>query len=277
MRNLFILLWKNNFFILFLLIESFCAFLIVQNNNFQHASFINSTNEVAAHIHSVVSEITDYINLRASNEALARENAGLRSFMPDIFYVDSVQKKITNDSVYKQQYTFMPAKVINNSTNRRNNYLTLDKGSAQGVKPEMGVISSKGIVGIVKDVSEHFCSVISILHKDSRISTKIKKSSYIGSLVWEGYKSDYATLNDIPKHVILAKGDTLITSSFSAIFPEGILIGTIADFEPRAGDNFYSIDVKLSTDFNNLNYVYIVNNIFKEEQKKLEETQAHDH
>ncbi len=276
MRNLFILLWKYNYFILFLLIESFCSYLIVQNNNFQHASFINSTNEVAANVHSVVSEITEYINLKASNEALARENAGLRSFMPDIFYIDSVQKRIVNDSVYKQQYSFMPAKVINNSTNRRNNYLTLDKGSAQGVKPEMGIVSSKGIVGIVKDVSDHFCSVMSVLHKDSRISTKIKKSSYIGSLVWDGYNAGYATLKDIPKHVILSKGDTLVTSSFSAIFPEGIMIGVIDNFEPKAGDNFYSIEVKLSTDFNNLSYVYIVNNVLKDEQKKLEEPQAHD-
>lgn len=276
MRNLFILLWKYNFFILFLLIEFFCAYLVVQNNNFQRASFINSTNKVAAGIQSVVSEITEYIRLRATNDALARQNAGLKSFMPDVFYIDSVQKKIVNDSSYKQQYTFMPAKVINNSTNRRNNYLTLNRGSIQGVKPEMGVISANGVVGIVKDVSLHFCSVISILHKDARISTKIKKSSYIGSLVWEGFHADYAKLKDIPKHVKLAKGDTLVTSSFSAIFPEGVMVGIIDTFEPKAGDNFYSIDVKLSTDFDNLSYVYIVTNVLKEEQRILEEPLAHD-
>ncbi len=256
--------------------EVFCAYLIVQNNNFQHASFINSTNRAAATIQSVVSDITEYISLRTTNDALSRENAGLRSFMPDVFYIDSVQKKIMNDSIFKQQYSFMPAKVINNSTNRRNNYLTLNRGSDQGVKPEMGVISGNGVIGIVKDVSSHFCSVISILHKDSRISTKIKKSSYIGSLVWEGFQAEYAKLKDIPKHVKLAKGDSLVTSSFSAIFPEGIPVGVIDNFEPKAGDNFYSIDVKLSSDFNNLSYVYIITNVLKEEQKKLEEPVSRD-
>ncbi len=275
MRNLFILLWKYNFFILFLLIESFCAYLIVQNDNFQHASFINSTNKVAANVHETVSDITDYINLRTTNDALSRENAGLRTMMPDVFYMDSVQKKLANDSAYKQQYTFMTAKVINNSTNRRNNYLTLNKGSSQGVMPEMGVVTTQGIVGIVKDVSEHFCSVISVLHKDSRISTKIKKNGYIGSLVWEGYNAGYATLKDIPKHVKLAVGDSLVTSSFSAIFPEGIMIGVIEKYDSKPGD-FYVIDVKLATDFSNLSYVYIVTNVLKEEQKKLEEPLAHD-
>ena len=118
--------------------------------------------------------------------------------------------------------------------------------------------------------------MISVLHKDSRISTKIKKNNYIGSLIWEGYKADYATLKDIPKHVKLAVGDTLVTSSFSSIFPEGILIGVIDKFDSKPGD-FYLIDVKLSTDFSNLNYVYLVTNVLKEEQKKLEEPIAHDH
>jgi len=276
MRNLFVILWKYNFFILFLLIEIFCSYLIVQNNNFQHASFVNSSNKVAANVQAVVSDITDYIHLRTINDALARENAGFHSVMPDIFYIDSVQKKLMRDSTYKQQYTFMPAKVINNSTNRRNNYLTLNKGSDQDVKPEMGIVSSEGIVGIVKDVSPHFCTVMSILHKDSHISTKIKKSGYIGSLMWEGTNAEYAVLKDIPKHVKLAKGDTLITSSFSSIFPEGIMIGTINTFDPKSGDNFYSIQVKLSTDFSNLSYVYIVTNVLKEEQKKLEILPSHD-
>jgi rod shape-determining protein MreC len=275
MRNLFILLWKYNFFILFLLAESLCFYLILQNNNFQRASFINSTNKIATTVNGFVSNITEYVNLRTSNDALARENAGLRSLMPDVFYIDSVQQRMEGDTIYKQQYTYMTAKVINNSTNRRNNYLTLNRGSEQGVKGEMGVISTQGIVGIVKDVSPHFCSVMSVLHKDSRISAKIKKNSYIGSLVWEGYNAGHATLKDIPKHVQLEKGDTLVTSAFSAIFPEGIMIGVIEKFDSKPGD-FYLIDVKLSTDFSNLSHVYVVTNVLKEEQKKIEESLAHD-
>jgi rod shape-determining protein MreC len=276
MRNLFLFLWHRNFFILFLLTETFCFYLIVQNSNFHHATFINSTNKGIAKVNEFISSITEYINLKKTNEALARQNAAVHSLLPGAFYIDSVRKKITSDTVYKQQYTYVIAKVINNSVNRRNNYLTLDKGSLQGIKPEMGVICPGGIVGIVKDVSDHFCSVLSVLHKDSRISAKIKKSNYFGSLVWDGYDFRHATLRDIARHVKLQKGDSIVTSSFSSIFPEGVMIGTVEDYKSKPGDNFYVIDINLSTDFSNLTYVYIVNNLMKEEQQQLEVLQKND-
>ena len=271
MRNLFLFLWRHNFFILFLVFESVCIYLISQNSNFHHATVINNTNKLVANMNQGVSSITEYVKLKNTNEALARENAAMHSLVPNVFYIDSVMKRIVNDTLYKQQYTFMVAKVINNSVNRRNNYLTLNKGSVQGVVPEMGVISAEGVVGIVKDVSEHFCSVLSVLHKDMHVSAKMKKNQYIGSLVWDGYDYRRASLKDIARHVPLAKGDTIVTSSFSAIFPEGIMIGTIEDFEAKAGDNFYSITIKLSTDFASLSHVFIVSNLMKEEQRTLEE------
>lgn len=276
MRNLFLFLWRYNFFIFFLLLEVVCGFLIVRNNNFQHASFLNSTNKVAAEVNSVVSSVTDYINLRTTNDALARQNAGLKSLIPDVYYIDSALQRVASDTVLKQQYTFITARVVNNSVNRRNNYLTLNKGASQGIKPEMGVISGDGIVGIVKDVSEHFCSVISFLHKDSRISARIKKSGYIGSMVWGGYDENTGSLNDIAKHVKVAKGDTIVTSSFSSIFPEGILIGIVSDVNSDTGDNFQDIQVRLTTPFGKLSYVYIVSNLLKEEQQALEEPQKND-
>ena len=180
------------------------------------------------------------------------------------------------DTVHKQQYTFVTAKVINNSVNRRNNYLTLNKGGLQGIKPEMGVVCAEGIVGIIKDTSGHFSSVLSLLHKDARISAKVKKSGYIGSLVWDGYDFRHATLKDIALHVKLTRGDSIVTSSFSSIFPEGIMIGTVEDIETKEGDKFYSITVKLSTDFSNLSSVYIVENMLKGEQQSLEEKQTDD-
>ena len=170
----------------------------------------------------------------------------------------------------------MTAKVINNSTNRRNNYLTLNKGSKQGVKPEMGVICSDGIVGIVKDVSEHYCSVISFLHKDSRFSARIKKNGYIGSMVWNGYDETHGTLNDIAKHVKVSKGDTIVTSSYSAIFPDGVFIGIVDEVTSTGGNNFQDITVKLSTPFGKLSYVYIISNLYKDEQKALEEPLKND-
>jgi rod shape-determining protein MreC len=276
MRNLFYFLWKYNFFIFFLLLEVVCALLIVRNNNFQQASVFNSTNRVVTEVNSVVSSITGFINLRTTNDALARQNAGLKSLIPDVYYIDSVLSQVKNDSIYLQQYTFINSRVINNSVNRRNNYLTLNKGSNHGVRPEMGVISGDGIVGIVKDVSDHFCSVMSFLHKDSRISARLKNTGYIGSMVWDGYDETRASLKDIAKHVKVSRGDTIITSSFSAIFPEGILIGIVTDVNPDTGDNFQEITVKLSTSFGKLSYVYIVTNLLKEEQLALEEPQKDD-
>ncbi len=276
MRNLFLFLWKYNFFIFFLLLETLCGYIIVQNNNFKRTTFINSANAIAAKTNTVVSAVTDYINLRATNDALSRENASLKTLLPDVFYIDSALKHISTDTLLKQQFTFMTAKVINNSTNRRNNYLTLNKGSKQGIKPEMGVICSDGIVGIVKDVSEHYSTVISFLHKDSRFSARIKKSGYLGSMVWDGYDETKGTLNDIAKHVKVIKGDTIITSSFSAIFPEGVLVGTVDEVNASGGNNFQDIKVKLSTPFGKLSYVYVISNLFKDEQKALEEPLKND-
>lgn len=276
MRSLFLFLWRYNFFLLFLGMESLSIFLIIRNSNFHRASYINSTNAVVARINETVSSITEYINLSKANEALLRENAALHSLLPGSFYIDSVLKKLVTDTVHRQQYTFVTARVINNSVNRRNNYLTLNKGSLQGIKPEMGVVSAQGVVGIVKDTGLHFSSALSLLHKDTRISAKLKKNGYIGSLVWDGYDFRRALLKDIALHVNLAMGDSVVTSSFSSIFPEGIMIGVVENFEKKEGDKFYTIHIRLSTDFSNLSSVYIVENLMKEEQQQLEAKQTDD-
>ncbi len=261
---------------MFLLFEALCVYLIVQNNSFQRASFINSTNTVVASIYRTVNNITDYIHLKNVNEGLSKENARLHSIMPSSFISMCKDTASVNDTLHKQRYTYMNAKVINNTTNKRNNYLTLDKGYLDGVKPEMAVISSDGVVGIVKDVSPHFSSVLSLLHKETKISARIQKSGYFGPLVWEGGDYRKANLLDIAKHVPLHKGDTIVTSSFSAIFPDGIMIGVIQNFELKPGDVFYTIEVKLSANFGNLTHVYVVENLLKAEQKKLESTFKND-
>lgn len=275
MKNLFALIWRNNFFLLFLILQSICFFLMVSNKKYHQASFLNSTNKAVANVNKLVSAVTQYINLKENNEALSRENAALKSLFPDVFYIDSAQKIVKHDTLYKQQYTFTPARIINNSVNRRNNYLTLDKGTAQGVGPGMAVITSQGIVGVVKDVSEHYSSVMSVLHKEFKLSVRVKKNGYIGSLVWEGYNSAYVTLDYIARHVPVAKGDTIVTSNFSSIFPEGVMVGTIDNVDDVAGD-FFKIRVKLSADLGSLTYVYVVNNLMRNEQVKLEEGQVQD-
>lgn len=276
MRNLFVLLWKNYFIILFLLLEALSFFLIVQNNYYHRANFINSTNKVVAEIYSTVNDVTEYIHLKTVNDALAKENAVLHNKLTDAYWISIKDSNTVKDTLFDQQYTYFSAKVINNSTNKRNNYLTLNKGLKDGVKPEMAVICSNGVVGIVKDVSDHFCSVLSLLHKDTKVSARLKRTGYFGSLVWEGGSYRKASLLDIAKHVPLVKGDTIVTSNFSAIFPEGIMIGTVDHFELKPGDNFYTIEVNLSTNFGNLTHVYIVDNLLKEEQKKLESNFKND-
>jgi rod shape-determining protein MreC len=250
---------------------AFCFFLIVSNNKFQQVSVFNSTNKVVASVMEAVNYIKEYINLKENNASLARENAMLKSLLPESFYDNSVLRTAIDDTLFSQKYSFITARVVNNSINRRSNYLTLDKGTMHGITKDMGVISSSGAVGIVKDVSDHYCTVMSVLHKNTRISTRFKNSSYFGSLLWDGSSSTEATLVEVAKHVNFKVGDTLVTTQFSTIFPEGVMIGTVKSSDIRPGDNFFRITVKLSTNFSNLSHVYIVDNLFKREQLELEQ------
>lgn len=270
MKNLFLLLWRNNFTLAFFALEIYCFFLLVQNNKFQNASAFNASNALVAKSMEGVNYLKEYIHLKDDNASLAEDNARLRNSLKDAIYEKDTLLTTIDDSINHQQYNFITAKVINNSVNRRNNYLTLNKGSMEGIKPEMGVICSDGIVGIVKQVSPHFCTVMSLLHKDTRISAKIKRNEFFGSLVWEGGSPYFASLKEIDKTVPVQKGDTIVTTSFSSIFPAGIMIGRITDARVAAGSNFHDIEVHLSTQFQKLSHVYIINNILKAEQRTLE-------
>lgn len=272
MRGLLLFIGRHHIFFLFLILETFTISLIVRNNRYHNASFFNSTNAVTGTIFKYYSEVTEYLYLKNTNELLAAENAALKT-TTDQAYISYTHKYFrVNDTIYKQKYIYTDARVINNSVNKRNNFLTLDKGSLHGIAPEMGVISPDGVVGIVKDVSANFSSVLSLLNKNTVISSKLKKSGYLGSLTWEGGNPKIALLSDVPKHAVISKGDTVISSGASAIFPEGITLGTIESFSLEPGANFYTIKTDLSTDFARLTYVYIVKNLMKEEQRALEDS-----
>lgn len=276
MRNLIVFIWKHYFFFSFLLLETFCIYLLVQNNYFQRATFINSSNLVAANILETSTNIKHYFNLKTENERLVKENAELRSHSFISFSKLVNDQYTVNDTTFRQKYSYTSAKVVNNSTNRRNNFITLDKGSKHGIKNNMAVITSTGVVGQVKDVSENFCTVMSLLHSKTTISSKIKKDGSYGPLIWGGENFSHATLNDIPTHVRLMKGDTIVTSAYSLTFPENIMIGTVESHERESGKYFYTVNVKLSTDFKKLTHVYIVNNMLKEEQEALEKKTVSD-
>jgi rod shape-determining protein MreC len=276
MRNLITFIWRNYFFFMFLLLEVFCVYLVVQNNYFQRASFVNSSNQASAKILKTSADVEEYFYLKSENEKLARENAELRSRSLVSFSKVVDDKYLVKDTVFRQKYTYTSCKVVNNSTNRRNNFLTLDKGSKHGVKNNMAVITSTGVVGQVKDVSDNFCTVMSLLNSKTTISSKIKKDGSYGPLTWNGEDYRYATLHDIPTHVRLVKGDTIVTSAYSRTFPENIMVGTVESFERKAGEYFYTVVVKLSTEFKKVSHVYIVTNMLKEEQEDLEKRSEGD-
>jgi rod shape-determining protein MreC len=272
MRNLFLFLWRNYFFLLFVLLEMVCFLLMVKNNNYQNASVLNSTNKIVARVYRGVNSVTQYIHLADNNEHLAEENARLRALLPASFYDTSIIRSSKMDTLLNLQYTFIDARVINNSTNRRNNYLTLAKGSNAGIKSEMGVISANGIVGIVKDVSPHYCTVKSFLNTESKVSVRFKNNTYNGSMIWESENSPLeATVIDIPRHVLFKPGDTLVTTTFSPYFPEGVMVGTVQSSNVIPGSNSFTITVNLSTNFSNISHVYVVNNLLKGERKQLED------
>lgn len=282
MRNLWLFLIKYYALFLFLFLEIFALVLLISGNNYQNATVLNSANEVVGNWYQWVNRGEDYLSLTNINDSLTAENQRLKNELKSTYYrskVDSGTFKDTikvNDTLQVKQYYYIAAKVINNSITKRNNYLTLNRGSIHGVHKNMGVICSNGIVGIVKDVSEHFCTVISLLHKDIKISAQTKSTRDFGSLIWDGYNPRKAQLIDIPNHVSVRKGDKVVTTSFSSIFPEGISIGYITDAEIKTGDNFYTVDVELSTPFEHLENVYVIDNRMGVEQKKLEEGLKYD-
>lgn len=271
MRNLIRFLSKNSLVFIFLFLQFIAFLLLVQNNNYQNSKFFNSSNFLIGNLYSTINNVNDYFNLKSVNAELAEQNARLQNQSITSFtkvFGTTVEIK---DTSYHQKYLYTSAKVINSSTNKRNNYITLDKGKINGIEAGMGVISGLGVIGTVKNVSENFCSVMSVLHEKNAVSAKIKNSEYFGSLNWELGNYREASLNDIPNHAKLNVGDTIITSGYSAIYPEGVLVGTIKNFNLDEGSNFYEITVELSVDYKKLSHVFIVKNTMKEEQLKLEE------
>jgi rod shape-determining protein MreC len=271
MKNLILFVWKHSFFFLFLLLEGIAAFLIVANNSYQRSAFINASNGFTAGILSVSHNFTRYIGLVEANETLSRENARLRSLLPQSFLKHDTTKTVVKDSLHQQIYQYRNAEIISNSFQKRNNYLILNRGLQDSIRPMMGVIAPNGIVGIVKDVSDNFCSVISVLHSKSALDVKIKNNGYTGTLVWKGGDYTIGNVENIPSHVKIHHGDTVLTSGNSSIFPEGILVGYITDFDLKPGANFYTIHIKFSTNYNKVRNVYIVENVLKDEMVQLKQ------
>lgn len=272
MRNLIFFISKYYVFFMFFGLEIFSFIVIYRFNHYQKANFVNYTTGVTSSFYSAVSNTQQYFSLRRMNDSLQIENAKLRSQLFSSYYQNGLTVKNINDTLYKQQYEYIAATVVNNSVTKRNNYITLNRGSLHGIEPQMGVISESGIVGIVLSVSPRYCTVLSLLNNNCKISAKVKKNGAFGSLVWDGADPRIARLLDVNKHVPVSTNDLIITSNYSTIFPEGIPIGKIYSHTLDAGDNFHTIKVELFTDFSTVSTVYVIRNLLKQEQQTLEST-----
>lgn len=294
MRNLIIFLRRYFNFFLFLLLEVICFIFVFRHNNFQRTVYLNSSNAMSGKLYSRYNDVTYYFHLQSTNDSLVRENTILRNELASSFEISDTGstviydtlRRFSNDSarnlmsVEARKFLYREAKVINNSVNREINTITLRRGSKQGIRPDMGVVSPTGIVGVVRSVSDNYAVVVSLLYKSSAsatsnfgVSAKMRRSGEIGTVYWDGADAGFAQMKDVPRSAILQKGDTIVTSGFSAFFPENITIGYIDTF--RVSDRSstsYNIRLKLATNFYNLQYVYVIENLLRDEQMKLEDS-----
>lgn len=275
MRNLinFFIKYSPLFVFLFYVVVS--CILLFQFNPYQHYVYLTSANRVSATVYDGVSNVTSYFYLRDINEDLQSRNAQLEMEVVNLKNkVRDYATRLYADSVPAPEavadYDFIMANVISNSISKPLNYITINKGTIDGIKPEMGVVDQNGVVGIVNVVGQHSARIISLLNPHLRLSCKVKGSDYFGSLVWDGNDPAEAILEEMPRHVKFKKGDTIVTSGYSSVFPEGIPVGTIEAQKKEYNDNFYSLRIRLFTDFGKLSTVRAIKNNLKDELKALE-------
>ena len=275
MNNLLNFLIKYSVVFLFLFLEIISLSLVVSNQEYQKSVFLSSSNNVVSSMYEMSNTVVEFFKLRTANDNLSEENTALKNQIIELQNKLSALEPEEKDSTDyhvppDMENKLISAKVINNSTNKLQNYITLNKGYDDGLRPDMGVISDEGVVGIVKTVSHKFAVVIPVLNDKIKINCKFKKNNYSGPLQWDGLDYRYAGLNDIARHVELALGDTLITSGFTSNFPEGIPVGIIEDFKIRESDSYYTIKVKLAVNFRTLSHVKVIKYLNYKEQKLLE-------
>jgi rod shape-determining protein MreC len=268
MRTLLRFIQKYSNLILFLFLEAIAVAFMVQSSNFQRSKLVGFNRQISGYLYSRVDGAREYFSLKEVNQQLADENLALRNRLDQLSsLMDSAT--VVSEYIEAVHYYYVPSRVVHNSVYKQYNYMTLDKGKKDGIFRDMGVISDRGLVGIVYESSNNFSTVIPVINRDFRLSVKIRSNNYAGILQWEGDSPLYAMLSEIPFHVDLREGDTIVTSGFSSIFPEGIMVGEIDAFSLEQG-NFYDIRIRLYNDFQQLYHVNIIRNYRQEEQLNLE-------
>lgn len=264
---------RQRAFILFAFLEVLSLWFFYGYNNYPNAILFNTSNRYAAQILKSSNAIREYSNLKDVNTELASENSRLNSLVANL-QAQQIDKTIINykaDSAVAARFQFVVAKVRNLTTTQFNNYITIDKGLADGLTPGMGVISSTGVVGKIKSCSEHYSIVISILHSEYSVSAKLKSNNEIGSVRWKGTNPDVVDLGEVSRYKTVNIKDTVVTSDFNAVFPPNITIGYVKKVGVKPDQTFHEIDVQLATNFHTLAYVYVINNKLEKEQRDLED------
>ena len=268
MQQLFNFLIRNKNTILFLLLLSVSIFFTVRSHSYHKSKFVSSTNFLTGGLHDWANDMGSYFHLREYNDRLMKENKHLKAVLFNKNTGDSTTIKIDSTS-YSTPFSLISANVISNNYSKPDNYLLLNGGQKEGLKTDLGVITSNGIVGIVEETTENFARVLSILNRNSAINVRLKKSNHYGTLVWNGKNPNLVQLTYVPKIANVQKGDTVITGGKSFVFPEGIPVGVVHNFQLGENDSYYDIDIQLFNDMTNIGYVYVIKNEAKEEFSKL--------
>lgn len=278
MKNIFLFIQRYFTFLSFLLFQVL-SIVMLSNASKTHESFFSSAaNEVTGGINKRYSGLRDYFNLKETNRQLAFENAQLRNALKLNFPVAETGKITVTDSLVKdtsghfRKYTYLPAKVIGNTVTLQTNFLSLERGSDQGVKKGMAVNGPEGIVGVVVETSPNISKVMSLLHRNSKVSAMLKKDHNSGTIEWDGTDPSFLTMRNVSKGAKVTKGDTVFTSTYSANFPSNLMIGTVAGISSESSSNFYTLKIKTATNFFSIQYVYLIQNARYAEQVQIEKT-----
>jgi rod shape-determining protein MreC len=270
MKNLLAFIAKHHFIFVFIFLQLICFWLMVRQNNYQGSRVLNSSNAAVGSVYKAAANTREYFSLKQENDRLAAENAALRNFLRSNYNIIPLKRKYVNDTIYDQKFSYISASVVNISVNKRRNFITLDIGANRGIGRDMGVMCSDGIIGYISAVSGNFSSAMSLLHKDAKVNCQLKKDASYGPLIWDGKDYQYCLLTDIPTHARIKKGDTVITSELSGIFPEGLFVGTVESWEQKQNESFFTVRVKLGADLKKVHHVYVISNRLKAEQDSLE-------
>jgi rod shape-determining protein MreC len=276
-RNVFLFIRRHFNFLFFLVLQIISLSFLFRFNKFHEAAFLNVSTEITGRFYERYNNIEYYFQLKKTNESLVAENLRLRQQLKENFEAPDSARRLVHDTLKVDSHTvikymLMEAKVVNNSTSSQANYLTIHRGFSEGVRPNMGVTGPQGIVGSVVNVSKNFATIQSMLHYQFKQVAKLKHSNETGTIEWDGVSPLYVTLKNIPKSVRVEVGDSVVTTQLSSIFPANLMIGTIAEIVPDNSSTFYTLKVRPATNFGNVEYVYVIDNLQGDEQKMLEDS-----